>query len=337
MTQWADLAARARGLSTHLLSRRDIEALAAAPDLNALAELMGRSGFALEEGAMTPARLELAVRRRAAAALRILARWSGSRTALLPIVFEDEDRRSLRALVRGAVQAVSPEERLAGLVPTPALPEASLAELARQGSVHALATLLTAWNNPYGPPLRGVIGQAHPDLLRVEMIINRTYATRSLAGARSAGRRSGLVEYVRESIDLENALTAVALAGAPDVIPKDLFIGDGRIVAIDQFEMAVSRGSPAGASEHLARVFTATPYAPAFRVPRETESLEERLLRARIAALARAARGRPLGPAPLLWYALRVRAQTTDVSRTVWGVALSAPPSLLADAVVSIP
>ena len=95
----------------------------------------------------------LAVRRKAAARMRLLARWAGGRDAVLAVVFEEEDRRSLRALLRGAVQGARAEERLEDLIPTPLLPERALAELARQARPAAIAALLTAWQNPYGPAL----------------------------------------------------------------------------------------------------------------------------------------------------------------------------------------
>jgi vacuolar-type H+-ATPase subunit C/Vma6 len=330
MTAWIDVVARARGLGTHLLPRRELDALVHAPDLAVLGAELRRAGFPIEEGERSPAALELAVRRRAAAALRILSRWCGPRTEILTVVFEDEDRRSLRAMLRGAVQGAPPDARLAGLVPSPALPERSLGELARQGTAGAVAVLLTAWGNPYGPVLRAPASAAYPDLLKLEMLVNRTFAQRALAGALRAGgggRRGELVAYVQDSIDLENAATAVALVGAVDVVAKDLFLPGGRLVTIDVFETA---------PKSLAVAFAGSPFAAVFRAVRASSALlEDDLLRARIAALRAAARHHPLGPAPVLHFALRLRAETLDLSRTVWGLALGAPRPLLAEAILA--
>ena len=66
MTDWGDVLARARGLATHLLPRRDLDALVRAPDLATLGAELRRAGFSVNEGERSPAALELAVRRRAA-------------------------------------------------------------------------------------------------------------------------------------------------------------------------------------------------------------------------------------------------------------------------------
>jgi vacuolar-type H+-ATPase subunit C/Vma6 len=331
VTSWGDVLARARGLATHLLQRRELDALVRSSDLATLGDGLRRANFPVAEGERSPAALELAVRRRAARALGVLARWAGRRAATLAIVFEDEDRRSLRALVRGAVQHAPAEIRLSGLVPTPTCSERLLAELSLQATAGAVATLLSAWGNPYGPPLRPLAVVAYPDLLRLDATINRTFAARALAGAASEAE---LLALVRESIDVENVLTAMAIAGTPppDVVPKALFLPGGRRVTIDVFETAVAGGA-GRAAERLAAALAGSGYARAVAGP--PALLEDELLRARIAALRHDARLRPLGPAPLLYFALRLRAESIDLGRTIWGLALGAPPAALADALLA--
>lgn len=335
MTGWVDLIARARGLETHLLGLHELGAMVRAPDLAALGEALRRHGFPVDEGAPAPAALELAIRRRAAREMRVLVRWCGPRTDLLRVIFEDEERRSLRALLRGAVEGASEEARVSGLVPTPALPERALSELARQKTPAAVATTLTAWGNPYGTPLREKAAGLHPDLLGLEMVVNRTYVERALAGAQRAGG-SELAGYVRELIDLENVGTAVALVAAKDLVPKTLFLHGGARVSIDRFERAIaSRDGPAAAAS-LAPAFGATRLARVLAdAARGTGTLDERLLHARLAALRRQARHHPLGLAPVLEYALHLRAESVDLSRTVWGLALGAPAPALLDALIS--
>lgn len=333
MTDWGDVLARARGLATHLLPRRDLDALVRAPDLATLGAELRRAGFPVNEGERSPAALELAVRRRATRALAVLSRWCGPRSGTVAIIFEDEDRRSLRALLRGAAQSAPPEERVSGLVPTPNLPERLLGELARQPTAAAVAALLTAWGNPYGPALRPLAAPAYPDLLRLDQRVNRTFAARAAQGA---GHHRELIAYVQESVDLENAASAVAIAGAADVVPKEVFLPGGRRVSIDGFETAVARGDPAAAIDGLVPEFAGSPFAPALRAARATPALvEDELLRARIAAQRLAARRGPLGPAPLLYFALRLRAEAIDLGRTIWGLALGAPRSALADALLA--
>ncbi len=157
----------------------------------------------MEEGTASPAALELALRRAAADRLRLLARWCGPRVAILAVLFEDEDRRSLRALLRGSLQHAPAEARLAGLVPTPTLPERALRELANQATPAAVAALLTAWRNPYGSVLLAAASAAQPDLFTLELLVNRTFAARASRAARGTGL---LADYVRDAIDLENAV-----------------------------------------------------------------------------------------------------------------------------------
>jgi len=327
--RWDDLNARARGLGTHLLGRRDLDALARASDLRALAEGLRAAGFPLADtDGVTPGALELAVRRRAGAHLGILARWCGPRADAAAILFDDEDRRSLRAILRGASERAPADLRLAGTLPTPDLPERALAELARQPSARAVAALLVAWRHPYGTALLAAASAGEADLLRLELALNKCFAARA---SRVAG--SGpLAGYVRETIDLENAFAALILAGrTEDTVPKDAFIPGGARIGIADFEEAVATGGAARAAPRLERAFGDSPLARVFaRAGADPAAAEAATLRVRVAAERRDARRDPLGPAPLLALVLGLRAQTTDLRRIIWGLALNAPPALVA-------
>jgi vacuolar-type H+-ATPase subunit C/Vma6 len=333
--RWEDLDARARGLATHLLSRAELDALGRLPDVAALGDALRRHDYPVEEREVSPATLELAVRRMAAARLRLMARWCGPRTGVLAVVFEDEDRRSLRALLRGAIQRVPAEARLAGLLPTPELPERALQELSHQPTPAALATLLTVWRNPYGAALAGAAAAAQPDPFTLEVLVNRTFATR--AGRAARGR--GLLErYVRETIDVENAYAALALAGAEkDVKPKDAFLSGGARISIAEFETAAAAGESGAAAQRLAAAFQGTPLEPPFARWRDDPAVLERaVLRVRIRGLVRAMRTEPLGPAPVLAYLLRLRTEVIDLQGIIWGISLGAPHVALARDLVAV-
>jgi vacuolar-type H+-ATPase subunit C/Vma6 len=317
------------------LSRAQLDALTQAPDVAALGEALRRHGYPVEEGERSPAALELALRRMAAGRLHVLARWCGPRTAVLTVLFEDEDRRSMRAILRGAVQGIAADVRLAGLVPTPTLPERALRELAQQRTAGAIAALLTAWRNPYGSLLLPAASTAQPDLFTLELLLNRTFADRAGRAARGTGL---LAAYVREAIDLENAYTALVLASeGKDVTPKDAFLPGGASLSIATFEIAAATGDVAEAARRLAAAFAGSVLAPAFqRVSDAAVGLEDAVLRARIRALVRAMRTEPLGPAPLLAYVLRLRAEIVDLERVLWGVALAVPPGTLARDLVTV-
>jgi len=330
--RWEDLNARARGLSTHLLGHAALLDLAAQPDMRALAAALASEGFQVGAGASTPEALELAVRRSGAERLRVLARWCGRRASVLAVIFEDEDRRSLRAMLRGAVQHAPAEARLAGLLPTPQLPERALGELAAQPTPARVAALLAAWHNPYAPSLVPVAGAAEPDLLDLELAINRTFAARATSAARGTQLLRG---FVAESIDVENAVTALVLAGrTTDLVPRETFLPGGARVSIVDFERAVERGNAADAGIMLAAAFAATGLARVFeRAGADLATVETAALEARINALKHVVRVQPLGPAPVLLYALRLRAETMDLQRIIWSVALGAgtdrvPPQL---------
>lgn len=333
--RWEDLDARARGLATHLLGRAELQALAQAPDRAALAEALRQRGYPVEEGEPTAATLELALRRVAAERLRVLARWSGARADALAVVFEDEDRRSLRALLRGSVQGVNADARLAGLIPTPALPERALRELAQRDKPAAIAALLIAWRNPYGSALLAAASAAHPDLFRLELLVSRTFAARAL---RAAGRAGPLAAYVRETLDLENAFSALVLAvEGKDVTPKDAFLPGGERVTIAAFEVAAATGDVTEAMRRLAAALAGTALARAFHGRAGAPGqLEATVLRLRVREQVKAMRLTPLGPAPVLAYALRLRAEMEDLRRIIWGVALAAPRAMLVGELVTV-
>lgn len=338
---WDAVNARARGLGTHLLDRRELELMAAAPDAAALVDHLRRLGISLpDDGArLTLEALELAVRRAAAAQLRTLARWCGGRGPVLVIVFEDEDRRSLRALIRGAAQGADAARRLSGLIPTPGLPERALQELARQPTPGAVAALLSAWRHPYGPPLLPEAAAAHPDLLRLEVSINRRFVERAQRDARAGGgsARHLLGRYLRDLVDVENAMAALVLsAGDTDVPADEAFLRGGARVDLTVFRRAAAASGSAAAARILAAAF-APPLAAAFRAAaQDTAGVEAATLRILIRELMREQRHDPLGPAPVLRYALRVRAQVLDLHRVIWGVALRTPPARLSADLVAV-
>lgn len=315
---WDDLNARAQGLSTRLLGRRGIEALTAAAGVDDLARRLEGAGFGPLQLPATPEMLESAVRRVAGERLRILARWCGKRVRTLAAVFEDEDRRSLRALLRGAAAGAPPEARLSGLVPTPALPQRALEELARVGDVGQIAATLHAWGNPYAEALHVAPGLPRPDLLQLETALLRLFAQRAGAGARRGDR--SLVRFVEETIDVENALAAVVLAPQR---PDPWFVQGGRALGAKAFADAVSAPDRAEAARRLAAALAGSPLAEALEGP--STLLERALLAVRTRERHKAARLDPLTSQPLLAFALRLRAETLDLQAVIWAVGLGAP------------
>jgi vacuolar-type H+-ATPase subunit C/Vma6 len=325
---WDDVNARVSGLQTHLLSRGQLESLSRETDLAALSDALRRDGIVAgdEMPGVRSGELDQAVRRWAAGLLSILARWAGPRNEALPFVFDDEDRRSIRAMLRGAVQHASPEQRLAGLIPTPNLPERSLEVLSQSATPAKVVGHLAAWRHPFAQDLAEAIGPAEPDLYRLETMLARASARHARRAARAA-RDARLAAFVVDAIDLENAVTAIVLSleGA-DVTPRDLFLPGGRRLAIGDFEEAIATHEPAAAGMRLSRALAGTPFATIIAHGSIAPvALEDELLRCRLRVTARQVALAPLGPIAVIHFALRLRAQVIDLERIVWTVALGAP------------
>jgi vacuolar-type H+-ATPase subunit C/Vma6 len=305
--------------------------LAAAADLPDLLRRLERAGCqpTLDPGPVTATGVERAVRRRAGAQLRLLTRWCGSRAPVLAIIFEQEDRRSLSMLIRGTVAGAAPDDRVAGTIPTASLPLRALEELARQTDLRALGALLGAWGNPYAPVLREIENPRHPDLLRVEQRLGELFARRAGNAAREGDRV--LQAHVRDAVDLENLWGALLLAGdGGDVDAGECFIAGGDRITAEIFERAAIAPDRAEAGRRLARAFGARPIARALRHAAGLPQLEDDLLAAQLHERRAAARVDPLSSAPLLAFALALRAETMLLGRLTWGVALAMPASELA-------
>lgn len=330
VTSWSDVLARVAGLRSRLLSGEQLRTLARSPDLPALAEGMERAGFPVRVTVLgsSAAALDLAVRRHAGAALRILGRWCGPRTSELAVIFEDEDRRSLRILLRGLIQGVAPTTRLSGLIPTPALPERALEELAEQQSGEALAGLLSIWGSPFGPPLLRELRLVEPDLFRLELLLDRTWAARALGPGRA--RDPFVRRFARTSIDLANARSALLLVlQGTDVEEESAFLPGGELLSLREFTRAAASGGPDKALELLAKGFTPSSFANVLRTHSDLSTLEEALLAEHASQFVRLARQEPNGLAPVFAYVLRLRKQVIDLRRLVWGVALDVPRPVL--------
>lgn len=325
---WDDVNARARGLGTHLLTAAQLESLAREADITCLATALRHHGLipGVVVDTPRPEDLELALRRWAAGLLRTLARWTGARAAALPLVFDDEDRRSVRAILRGAAQRAPVDRRLAGLIPTPSLPERALEELAAAPGIAGAEALLAAWHHPYAEALAPVASAAQPDLFAIEMVLSRAYGQRASAAARRGNSRA-VRSFVRETIDLDNGITAIVLASVGrDVVASDVFLGGGSRISLETFEQAITTRVPVAAGARIAAALGRSPYAPAFvRYAGDPAALDDDLLRRRLRDLTRRVRQAPLDALSAIWFGLRLRAQLVDLQHIIWTVALDAP------------
>jgi vacuolar-type H+-ATPase subunit C/Vma6 len=330
------LAARARGLGTHLLRRAELEELAKARDVAAIARALAGSGRVTEpidEGGGAPA-IELALRHDAAKRLHVLTLWAGAGPAL-DVFHAEQDRRALRAMLRGALQGASAESRLAGLLPTPRLPERALVELARQPTPARVAALLVVLRHPDAEALSKRTAVVSPVLFELELALIRGYASRSVRAA--AAGDENLRAHVAGRLDACNAALALELAaGARDVEPASCFVEGGRALALGELVRAASARSREEAATRLARAARGTALAPVLRDARgDAARIERASLVHALAAQRRQARLDPIGSGALLGYLLREEAQAVDLRRLLWGAALSAPASIVVPELVT--
>ncbi len=332
---WDDVIARVRGLRTHLLTRETLRDLARESRPAGVAHRLAQAGYQLDPGAASAGSLELAIRRTAAGRMGTLARWCRARTAVLRVVFEDEDRRSLRQILRGMVDGSAPDLRLAGLIPTPALPERALEELARCDTVASAAALLTAWGHPAAPVLLAAGAARRPALLPLEVALTRRFAGRALAAARKDGTLRG---FVREGIDLENVWTAAVLAGnAPDLDPASCFVPGGARITPQLVCEAAALPDAGSALRRLAAELGRTRLAQALLQAADRPwDIEQLVLAAREQDQIDRMRLMPLSLAPVLSYVLGVRLEVMALQRIIWGAELGAPGAarLLEEALV---
>jgi vacuolar-type H+-ATPase subunit C/Vma6 len=321
------LDARASGLRTKLLGRSELEAMAGAPSVAAFARELEQTRRLLDpiERPVTVGSVEAAVRHTAARHLRVLARWAGPGAAL-DVFHADQDRRSLRALLRGALQGAPSDDRLAGLLPTPRLPERALTLLARQPTPARVVSQLVLLQHPDASRLSALTaGAAHPVLLDLERALVRGFAERSLAAARAGDRN--LRDVARERIDVCNLQMALAFAAGPrDVDAGALFTEGGAAIVRSAFVQACAAATAQDARLRLEHALDGKPLGVVLRASAgDPAKLEILALRHVLVEQRRVARLDPLGSAPLVLFLLRLQTQSADLRRLAWGAALGAP------------
>ena len=318
---------RALGLGRHLPRRSAVEVLAGIGSLDVLAAELLRQRLIADVAIadVGPQVLDAAVSRAAAGDLRTLARWIRDLPAARAVLLEDEDRRNVRAMLRGARQGAPPRLRIAGLIATPDLDERRLDQLAEQSTVRGVVQRLQGWGSPYGAALSLEATERQSDLLLLETTLNRAFASRSLRAARKAGR--ALRDHITDLIDLENAWSALLLGSASSEVPEErLFVDGGRHLSRDVFLEVVGVEALNAKASALNAGLGGSVFAGMFgQASIGARALERHALMRMIDKQRRARRLDPVGPAALILFALRLRAKLMDLRRVIWARALGAP------------
>ena len=332
--RWDDVNARARGLATHLLDRDALGALAAAPDWPAFLGRITSLGYPLDLGGgaiVDPPTFDRAVSLVAAARLNLLGRWLAARGAVLAVVLEDEERRTVRALLRGVAQGASPGARLRAVMPTPALPIRVLERLTRTATVGELVSELVRVGHPAGRVLEDLLRQSpSPPLRSLEWALARLFSQRAVRAARAGG--PVVRRYAAELVDQENVWTLLLAAPLEEKAPADQeFLPGGARLTREEFSTLRAERDPERLASALRTRFEGTALGAALEqgAP-DLSSLEARVAAARIGWLRGLARRDPLGPAVVLAVLERIRAEARALRAIAWGVAVGAPAPALA-------
>lgn len=322
---WGALAARARGLASHLLGEGQLSRLDAATSVIVLAEELEATAYGrfLPPRASEPGALETAVSRSLAERLQTLSLWCEPKGDPLAVVFLDQDVQNVRVLLRGAAGGLGPELRLAGCIPTATLPRKALEVLARAEAPASVAATLTAWEHPLGSPLLAEAKGTHSDAFRMEVALVRTVALTMPFAAESGGRH--LRGFVTDAVDAHNVIAALVLAGARrEGADTDLFVEGGRYLSKEAFVRAASAEQRGGATRTLDEELRRTPFAEAFDVPSSSPAaLAVRILVGRIERLRRGARLDPVSPLPVLLFVLSLREEARRLRLALWRLALA--------------
>lgn len=310
------LVARARGLSGRLVADDVLVAIDGAGDDRTLRAALARAQV---PDPAAPA-VERAIQARLAEELAILARWAGGDAAAVAVIELDEDRRSLRNLVRRLAAGVAVDARSDGCVPTSSLPRPALADLAASASVLDVGLRLANLAHP--------LARAFPtdaagpiDLLELEVALDRAFAELATAPRSGAARDTALATYVAQRIDVANAGAALLLAARGEGLEREhLFVPGGARILLDGF-LAAAAATPEVARTRLADAFTGTPIATALERG-APGALEDAALAWEISTQHRLRRAHPHGLAAVLYLVLRRRDEAHRLRRAAWRVAL---------------
>jgi vacuolar-type H+-ATPase subunit C/Vma6 len=324
------LVARAKGLSTRLLSRQTLETLAEADDLDTFAHNLSRLVPELESVAVPVDvfALERAVAHTAHRHLETLARWRERAVGVLDIYAASQDRHSLRALLRGSAAGAPPSARLRGSLPTTSLPQPVLTRLATASSPADIVRELVLLDHPDARRLLPLVQASQVNLFAVDTALLVGFADRATRAAARADQRAR--DFVHILIDAGNVQNALLLAGeSADVVAAHVFVRGGRWLSEQAFVAAAGAKQSERALTLLAAALAASPLASALPVvASEVAALERLLLVETLRHLTRAARLEPLSTAPLLRILILIEAQSRDLRALAWGAQMRTPPHL---------
>lgn len=239
MDDYAYLTTRVRAMEGDLLTWSVYQDLFAREEPDAWVETLSRTPYGAFLGATASrlsevGRIEEAIRRSLSQAFRGLVRMAQGRPRrLLEILVGRWELKSLETILRGKRAQLGAEEILAATIPTAALDEPALAELARQPSLRAALEMLVAWRTHYRRPIRAFLRSGtEEDLASLEEEMERTYFLDALGWLETGGRKERVLrEWIGLQIDRVNLLTSLRGFQGPGMVirGKGAFLPGGNL------------------------------------------------------------------------------------------------------------
>ncbi|MCF7974731.1 MAG: V-type ATPase subunit [Phycisphaerae bacterium] len=215
MSDYDQLNARIKGMSSHLLTEAFYEQILAVPGQEGLVDALLNSpyGPALRESLQLGLNLTAVERGLrydlSETANRIFMLAPQRPRRLLEIQMRWPDMKNVLTLLRGKATGASSEDTMAGMLSGGTLDEARLMELAREPDALAMVNTLSVWDFPLAHPLKQMgprIRDRHA-LVEAENALVQAYFDWAWDTADGRDENSTLIrEFVRQQIDLMNVL-----------------------------------------------------------------------------------------------------------------------------------
>jgi V/A-type H+-transporting ATPase subunit C len=350
--------ARLRAMKSRLLPRRTLEALTEVGSVHALITALADTPYripveaALARHFAEPAGMEClteALRNDLIATIgkaRGFFGASGAPGDLAAAVYRRYDLHNLKTILRGLSRHVPADEIMANSLPAGELRAADLAEMARAANLGAAIDVLATWRLPLARPLLELrTGRRNHagEVPALELALDRWHLATALQTAREADEQGRpLWEALMQEADVTNILTALRLAGMPDLAAvlreqygtdkvEALFVGPGH-VPYQLLGTAAHAGSVTEAIDALAgTTYGATlaeavqSYSASGRLSVFERALARRTLRQAIGFIARDA----LGIGVLLGYTALKTNELCNLRATAQGLSLGDRPEAI--------
>ena len=227
------------------------------------------------------------------------------------------ERRALRLVVRDLL-ADAPTGPSRPPVPTWGIARELRRRLGTVSDIDGLVRALARARHPYAAPVAAAARALRDDPLAIERAIDRTHARRAVASARTLGGALGA--WVAEGIDLENAWSALAGAGA------EAFLDGGTRIGPSHYAAAAAETDVTTRRRRLARALEGGSLAGPFAdTSLPVAQLETAARHARLRAMRRRARRDPLGAAPIVALVMQLDAERATLRSIGHGVAQGLP------------